>query len=255
MSFWDTQAFKISAVVVLGLILFALIIIIIGYCLAGNLINNFEDEVKNVSETERFQDHLSKIINTNIAFFWIVKGAQIVWIVDPKDNVIKIKNKKENLRNGKKIKSLQIDLNITEETLDRANKSFRLFEFDASRFSKILQNFGFLVKFGLMFIKNHPVKEIHAAAKMFDKELNKDSRDNQTKMVILENLDFKNITIYKLRRTEDSEYDFEGAVTYLTFEPFQINDKVCVISDFITYILEKVYKDKNETNYHIQDQC
>ncbi|TBU05619.1 hypothetical protein CWI36_0610p0040 [Hamiltosporidium magnivora] len=230
MSFWDTQAFKISAVVVLGLILFALIIIIIGYCLAGNVINNFEDDFKNVSETDRFQDHLSKIINTNIAFFWIVKGAQIVWIVDPKDNVIKIKNKKENLRNGKKIKSLQIDLNITEETLDRANKSFRLFEFDASRFSKILQNFGFL-------------------------ELNKDSRDNQTKMVILENLDFKNITIYKLRRTEDSEYDFEGAVTYLTFEPFQINDKVCVISDFITYILEKVYKDKNETNYHIQDQC
>ncbi|TBU04883.1 hypothetical protein CWI36_0701p0010, partial [Hamiltosporidium magnivora] len=149
---------------------------------------------------------------------------------DPKDNVIKIKNKKENLRNGKKIKSLQIDLNITEETLDRANKSFRLFEFDASRFSKILQNFGFL-------------------------ELNKDSRDNQTQMVILDNLDFKNITIYKLRRTEDLEYDFEGAVTYLTFEPFQINDKVCVISDFITYILEKVYKDKNETNYHIQDQC
>ncbi|TBU04351.1 hypothetical protein CWI39_0818p0010, partial [Hamiltosporidium magnivora] len=104
MSFWDTQAFKISAVVVLGLILFALIIIIIGYCLAGNVINNFEDDFKNVSETDRFQDHLSKIINTNIAFFWIVKGAQIVWIVDPKDNVIKIKNKKENLRNGKKIK-------------------------------------------------------------------------------------------------------------------------------------------------------
>ncbi|TBU18889.1 hypothetical protein CWI38_0223p0020 [Hamiltosporidium tvaerminnensis] len=216
MSFWRTKTFRISTIIVLGLIIVGLLIGGIGYYKATNAIKDFERDFKNVSKTEQFKNHLSKVKNANIAFFLILEGFKIFWIVDPKDNIIKIFKKNEALGTDKTPKQFQINYSMDLQKIEP--------------------------KIGLKFKRKHSIKDIYNAVKIFDNELNRQLNFKQRTFLVLEIIDVKNIIVYKLHM-KHGENTFLGVSTSLTFESLKINDEVYYVSDFITYIAEKVYKE------------
>ncbi|TBU05906.1 hypothetical protein CWI36_0555p0020 [Hamiltosporidium magnivora] len=242
MSFWRTKTFRISTIIVLGLIIVGLLIGGIGYYKATNAIKDFERDFKNVSKTEQFKNHLSKVKNANIAFFLILEGFKIFWIVDPKDNIIKIFKKNEALGTDKTPKQFQINYSMDLQKIERASNFLDLFSFEQSGFTKILPNLGFLAKIGLKFKRKHSIKDIYNAVKIFDNELNRQLNFKQRTFLVLEIIGVKNIIVYKLHM-KHGENTFLGVSTALTFESLKINDEVYFVSDFITYIAEKVYKE------------
>ncbi|TBT98072.1 hypothetical protein CWI36_2553p0010, partial [Hamiltosporidium magnivora] len=121
MSFWSTKTFRISTIIVLGLIIVSLLIGGIGYYKATNAIKDFERDFKNVSKTEQFKNHLSKVNNANIAFFLVFEDFKIFWIVDPKDNIIKIFKKNEALGTDKTPKQFQINYSMDLQKIERAS--------------------------------------------------------------------------------------------------------------------------------------
>ncbi|TBU08181.1 hypothetical protein CWI39_0215p0010 [Hamiltosporidium magnivora] len=216
MSFWRTKTFRISTIIVLGLIIVSLLIGGIGYYKATNAIKDFERDFKNVSKTEQFKNHLSKVKNANIAFFLILEGFKIFWIVDPKDNIIKIFKKNEALGTDKTPKQFQINYSMDLQKIEP--------------------------KIGLKFKRKHSIKDIYNAVKIFDNELNRQLNFKQRTFLVLEIIGVKNIIVYKLHM-KHGENTFLGVSTALTFESLKINDEVYFVSDFITYIAEKVYKE------------
>ncbi|TBU05905.1 hypothetical protein CWI36_0555p0010, partial [Hamiltosporidium magnivora] len=114
-------------------------------------IKKFEEDYKKVSETDKFKEHLSKTKSTNKAFFLILEGFKIFWIVDPKDDIINIK--KPNATQGGNYNSgtLEITNNINLETIEKASSASDLFVFEPSDFTKILPNVGFLTRIGFIF--------------------------------------------------------------------------------------------------------
>ncbi|TBU08182.1 hypothetical protein CWI39_0215p0020 [Hamiltosporidium magnivora] len=212
MPFWKTKIFKILVLIFAAQIIVWLILGSIGYNKACGAIKKFEEDYKKVSETDKFKEHLSKTKNTKKAFFLILEGG--------------------NYNSG----TLEITNNINLETIEKASSASDLFVFEPSDFTKILPNVGFLTRIGFIFKQNHPIVAIYKACKIFEEELNQHTKDKERSFVVLEMIDDKKINIYKLHM-KNTENKFRGRMIDLTFASAKINDKICVVSDYITYIV------------------
>ncbi|TBU02141.1 hypothetical protein CWI38_0549p0010 [Hamiltosporidium tvaerminnensis] len=120
----------------------------------------------------------------------------------------------------------------------KATNAIKDSERDFKNVSKTEQFKNHLSKFK----RKHSIKDIYNAVKIFDNELNRQLNFKQRTFLVLEIIDVKNIIVYKLHM-KHGENTFLGVSTSLTFESLKINDEVYYVSDFITYIAEKVYKE------------
>ncbi|TBU12324.1 hypothetical protein CWI38_0803p0020 [Hamiltosporidium tvaerminnensis] len=242
MSFWNTKAFRISAIVVAALLTIFLIIGSIGYSKAGKFIKEFEEDFKRISETDQFKTRITKLKQTNSVLLMMHEVFKFIWILDINKNDKTREKFIEAIKTKDSFKIFEclaeLDRNKVVEAMDLSC----LLAFDPEKISKLKPKFGFFATIGFLFRKRHPMKDIYKISEKIGIKLKDCEKSALILILFLDILDDKKIEISEFDY-DKIKHNFDFSSDTFILNPLKRNDKTYISADFIIYLAEKAATD------------
>ncbi|TBU02374.1 hypothetical protein CWI38_0195p0030 [Hamiltosporidium tvaerminnensis] len=239
MKFWRNKFFKICSIIVLIVFIFVAIICITGYRKANALVENFQTDVNDCSETDLFKKLLGVLKNYKICvFIKTVYGPNTAFYIPVFRNHNEVKKylfKAITNKDEKKFKGVKSSADI-----------YLCGSVDLENFS-VPEDIDSITKIGLWF-KNKQVQKTIEEIRDHIRNVLNETKENQLNIVYLNIANDETVEVYNVSASYKTDQ-----IYFLSFKSFEFSletKSTEELLDYMTFFILKVtggrFKDTNE---------